>query len=66
MIIKENQSATKRIMSQIPVEYPLPVHLATSVYKNDFLNADIKAKKNLRVPTCNYEVEANRIFSDVK
>ena len=53
-------------MSQIPVEYPLPVHLATSVYKNDFLNADIKAKKNLRVPTCNYEVEANRIFSDVK
>ena len=40
--------------------------MATSVYKNDFYNADDKTKKNLRVPKCNYEIEANRIFSDVK
>ena len=48
------------------MEYPLPPNLATSVYRNDYYNADISAKKNLRVPKFNREIEANRVFSDVK
>ena len=66
MIEIENTSGTKRIMNQRPLEYPLPHNLATSVYKNDFFSTESAAKKNLRVPKFNREIEANRIFSDVK
>ena len=53
-------------MNQRPTEYPLPHNMGTSVYKNDFFNAETAARKNLRVPKMNMEIEANRIFSDVK
>ena len=66
MIELENISGTKRIMKQHPLEYPLPYNLAQSVYKNDFYNTEGKAKTNLRVPKFNREIEANRIFSEVK
>lgn len=66
MINIENQSGTKRIMNQRPIEYPLPHNMATSVYKNDFFKTDNPAKQNLRAPKMNLEIEANRIFSEVK
>jgi hypothetical protein len=66
MIDVENLSGTKRIMNQRPIEYPLPHNMATSVYRNDFCRTESSAKKNLRAPKLNYEIEANRIFSDVK
>ena len=66
MIEIENLSGTKRIMNQRPIEYPLPHNMETSVYRNDFYSTESTAKKNLRVPKFNREIEANRIFSDVK
>ena len=63
MVNLENQSGTKRIMSQLPVEYPLPHNLGQSVYKNDYYKVQ---HKNLRVPKFNREIEADRIFSKIK
>ncbi len=63
MINLENTSGTKRIMSQLPVEYPLPHNMGQSVYKNDYYNSK---QKNLRVPKFNREIEADRVFTLVK